>query len=301
MHIFITGGAGFIGSHLVDKLAHSGNEITVFDNLFRGKEAHLKTHLKNNTIRFIKGDIRDYAHLKQSMEKADVVFHLAAQSNVLGAISDTDYSFETNVVGTYNVLKAAKECNVKRVIFSSSRESYGEATKLPVVEDTALNAKNAYGVSKVAGEKYCEVFSKMYGMEIVILRFANVYGARDFNRVIPIFIDNVKKGENISIFGGKQVIDFVSVEMIVDVLIESIENKRALEAPTNVGSGKGTTLFELAQEVKNLSDSNSKIDVLPARSEEVVKFIASTERFKGVFNTSINPEPLYLLKSLCGQ
>ncbi|KAA3617165.1 MAG: NAD-dependent epimerase/dehydratase family protein [Calditrichaeota bacterium] len=292
MKIFVTGGAGFIGSHLVDKLVVLNHEIIVFDNLFRGKVENIESHIKSGKIRFVEGDIRDVNSVIKESEGCDIVFHLAAQSNVMGSITDIDYSFQTNVVGTYNVLQAAHKNGIKRFIFSSSRESYGEAKSVPVKEDHVLDSKNSYGASKVAGEKYCQVFQNMYNMEIVILRFANVYGTRDFARVIPIFIDNVLKNKNINIFGGKQVIDFISVETICEVLIDCITNSLVLKGPTNVGSGRGMTLFELAERVKNLIPTQSEINVEPARSEEVVRFVASLERFKQVFDINIDEDPL---------
>ena len=298
MKVFVTGGVGFIGSHLVDALVEKNHNVIVFDNLFRGKEKNIESHIQSGKIQFIKGDIRDYDAVLSASLGCDMCFHLAAQSNVMGAITDIDYSFQTNVVGTYNVLKAVRENQIKRFIFSSSRESYGEAQEIPVKETHPLQSKNSYGASKVAGEKYCEVFKSMYDMEIVILRFANVYGNRDFNRVIPIFLDNVQNGKDINIFGGKQVIDFIAVEIIVNTLIDCMTNVKVLSGPVNVGSGKGTTLFDLANKVMSLSNSGTKIIVAPARSEEVVKFIASTERFKELFSIKLPDDPLYFLEKM---
>jgi len=298
MKIFITGGAGFIGSHLVDKLVSLNHQIIVFDNLFRGKKSNIETHIKSNAIRFVNGDIRDFNSLIRESSGCDVVFHLAAQSNVMGSISDVDYSFQTNVVGTYNVLSAAQKNGIKRFVFSSSRESYGEAQTIPVDEHHALDSKNSYGASKVAGEKYCQVFQNMFDLEVVILRFSNVYGPRDFDRVIPIFLNNVKNNIDINIFGGKQVIDFISVETITDVLIDSITNKKVLDGPTNVGSGKGTTLFELAEIIRNLIPTKSEIKVEVARSVEVVKFISSLKRFNQVFDIKMDENPLHGLSNM---
>jgi nucleoside-diphosphate-sugar epimerase len=298
MKIFITGGAGFIGSHLVDKLVEQKHKVIIFDNLFRGKLENIERHLKAKAVRFVNGDIRDVDALVRESAGCDVVFHLAAQSNVMGSVSDIDYSFETNVVGTYNVLKAAQKNGIKRFIFSSSRESYGEAQTVPVEENHPLDSKNSYGASKVAGEKYCQVFQSMFDMEVVILRFSNVYGIRDFGRVIPIFLDDVRTDKDITIFGGKQVIDFISIQTICDVLINCITNHEATESPTNVGSGKGISLFDLAARIKSLVNSGSKIIVEPARSVEVVKYIASLERYNKVFDIQINPDPLFDLHKM---
>ena len=158
MHILVTGGAGFIGTHLVASLLAEGKEVSVLDNLTRGRISNT-----GKGFRFVQGDIRDRETVVKAMTGVDILFHLAAQSNVMGAVTDLDYSFTTNVFGTFEVLRAAKEAGVRRVVFTSSREVYGDAAVLPVSEDAPLHAKNAYGASKVAGELYCRVFGTERG------------------------------------------------------------------------------------------------------------------------------------------
>ncbi len=301
MTILVTGGAGFIGSHLVDRLVSEGHSVRVLDNLFRGKKENIASHLKNKTIEFYQEDIRYYERIKDIFNGCDIVYHLAAQSNVMGAVQNIDYSFNTNVLGTFNVLKAARESGVQRVIFTSSREAYGEAQYLPVDEKHPLDSKNTYGASKVAGEKYCQVFQNMNAFETVIFRLANVYGERDFDRVIPIFLNNIARGEDIHVYGGKQVIDFVSIEIVVQALIQAMVNGPATKAPTNVGSGKQTTLFDLAERIMELTGTNNKIVVEPPRSAEVVKFTADIRRFKSVFNVELPEDPLYYLQKMIGK
>jgi len=301
MNVLVTGGAGFIGSHLVDRLVKEGFNVRVLDNLHRGKKENIQTHLENNAIEFFPNDIRFYDQIEELFADTEIVFHLAAQSNVLGAVGDIDYSFNSKVVGTFNVLKACKKHGVRRLIFTSSREAYGEAQYLPVDENHPLTSKNTYGASKVAGEKYCQVFQNMGDFEVVILRLANVYGERDFDRVIPIFLNNVFNNQNIHIYGGKQVIDFVSVEIVVEALMQSMNNQQALEGPTNVGSGKGTTLFELAERIMQLTNTESKIIVDPPRTVEVVKFTAKIDRFKQIFHVNVPEDPLYYLPEMIGK
>lgn len=298
MQVMVTGGAGFIGSHLVDRLLKDGFKVRVIDNLFRGKRENIAAHLNHPDFEFFEDDIRDYERIRTRFENCHIVFHLAAQSNVMGAVENLDYSFNTNVVGTFNVLKAAREAGVRRLIFTSSREAYGEAQYLPVDEKHPLNSKNTYGASKVAGEKYCQVFHNMGAFETVILRLANVYGERDFDRVIPIFLNNVARHEDIHVFGGKQVIDFVSIEIVVQALMEAMENKKAAEGPTNVGSGRETTLFQLAERIMQLTGSHNKVVVDPPRSVEVVKFTADIRRFKSIFNVDVPQDPLYYLETM---
>ncbi|MCD6376735.1 MAG: SDR family NAD(P)-dependent oxidoreductase [Caldisericaceae bacterium] len=298
MKILVTGGAGFIGSHLVDRLVEAEHEVTVLDNLYRGRQENIQKHLQAQSIQFYQSDIRNFQEIEGHFKNLNAVFHLAAQSNVMGAVQDVDYSFYTNVVGTYNVLKACQQHNVPRLIFTSSREAYGEACYLPVGENHPLDSKNTYGASKVAGEKYCQVFQNMGALQVVILRLANVYGERDFDRVIPIFLNNVFKKQDIHIYGGQQIIDFVSVEIVVEALIQSLFNDEALAGPTNVGSGKGTTLFDLANRIMELTRAESQVVVDPPRSVEVVKFTADVTRFKQIFNVNLNDDPLYYLPKM---
>src|SRR5688572_31537165 len=153
MRVIVTGGAGFIGSHLVDRLVRDRvGEIVVIDNLARGRWEHLAAHADDPAVRRVEGDVRDAGLLMAEFEGASVVYHLAAQSNVMGAVTDVGYSFTTNVAGTFHVLEAARARGVGRVVFTSSREVYGDAEALPVDEGHRLDAKNAYGASKAAGE-----------------------------------------------------------------------------------------------------------------------------------------------------
>lgn len=298
MKILVTGGAGFIGSHLVDRLVEEKNEVLVLDNLRRGKLSNIDRHIKTNKVRFLKQDIRNYDGLEKACAGVEVIFHLAAQSNVMGAVQDIDYSFETNLVGTFYMLKAAAKCGVRRLIFSSSREVYGEAQYLPVDEEHPLNAKNPYGASKAAAEKYCRVFANAGGLETVILRLANVYGTRDFDRVIPIFIDRFRRNLNITIFGGKQLIDFIAVDLVVDVFMQAITEQGFTRGAFNVGSGKGTGLFELAQRIKNeLAASGSIITAAPRR-EEVVRFTADISKLKKYYPEPFPDDPLFFLHKM---
>ncbi len=298
MKILVTGGAGFIGSHLVDRLLKEGHEITVLDNLFRGRIQNIEAHISGGQVEFLNQDIRNFDQVRQACTGCEMVYHLAAQSNVMGAVEDIRYSFSTNVTGTFNVLLAAQEEGVRRLIFSSSREAYGEAEYLPVDEKHPLNSKNSYGASKGAGEKYCQVFQNSADLEVVILRLANVYGPRDFNRVIPIFMENVKQKRDITIFGGKQLIDFISVTFVVDVLRLAADNREALTGPVNVGSGQGTTLFDLAKRIMALFGKNNQVVVKPARSAEVVKYTADLKRFKKVFRMLPPLDPLEYLEKM---
>jgi UDP-glucose 4-epimerase len=206
------------------------------------------------------------------MKGVDVVVHLAAQSNVLGAVADLEYSFSTNVIGTFNVLTAAAQAGVKRVLFASSREVYGEQPSLPVKEVAELKPKNAYGASKLAGETYCRVF-RSGGLSVIILRLANVYGPGDRDRVIPIFVKNALYGNSLVLYGGDQLLDFVWVGTVVEAFERAMESG-LVEDAVNIGSGIGTTVRDLAHTVVGRTGSDSAIVHAASRSCETTAFIA---------------------------
>ncbi len=281
MKTLVTGGAGFIGSHLVDRLVQeNAGQVTVLDNFSRGREEHLD-HSRNK-IEIVRGDIRDRAMLQSAIKGVDLVFHLAAQSNVLGAIKDLDDSFETNVIGTYEVLRAAEAAGVKRVIFSSSREVYGESASLPVAETAPIAPKNAYGVSKAAAEMYCRLFADR-GMEVIVFRLANVYGTRDHDRVIPLFAEQTFAGKSLTVFGRNKILDFLWIEDLLDVLCKA-STCYCPESAVNIGSGKGVNLVDLAERISALAGNSSDVRVTEERAPEVGRYVADVGLARKHFN-----------------
>ncbi len=279
MKTLITGAAGFIGSHLVDFLADRGDELVLFDNLSHGRMENLTRHRQNPRIEFILGDLRNEDQVILAMRGCEMVFHLGAQSNVVNATRDLDTTFYTNVVGTYHVLKAAHRQHIKCMVFSSSREVYGEPRHLPVDEDQPLLTTNAYGASKISAEMYCRIFRKDYGLPVVILRLTNVYGPRDRDRVIPIWIKQARACRPLPVFGGQQVLDFIWIEQVIQALISS-SNHPELEEPINVGSGISTPILELAREILDLTNSTSELSLLPPRDSSVLRFVARVDRMR---------------------
>jgi len=292
MKILVTGGAGFIGAHLVAAALAAGDEVVALDNMRRGVRAKL-----SDEARLVEGDIRDRDTVALAMRGVQRVYHLAAQSNVLGAVTDTDYSFTSNVVGTYNVLVAARDAGVERVIFTSSREVYGEVERLPVAEDHPMDPKNAYGASKVAGEVYCRTFQNTYGLDVSVLRLANVYGAGDRDRVIPIWLDRARRGEDLELYGGAQVLDLVTVALVVAALRRAAEVSLGGRV-VNVGSGVGTPLRDLANRIARLPSREVGLRVLPARSIEVTRFIADVARMRDLLDLAPPADPLEGLAAL---
>ena len=220
--------------------------------------------------------MRDFATVREATRGIDLVYHLAAQSNVLGAVSDMEYSFTTNVTGTFNVLRAASQAGVKRFVFTSSREVYGDPASIPVPETAPIAPKNAYGASKAAAEMYCQIFAS-HGITTHILRLANVYGPRDFGRVIPIFVDNATSGRPLILFGGNQILDFVWIRTVVDILM-AVGLGNSPSGPLNVGSGRGTRIDELARRVLACTASASTVEFATTREIEVTRFVADVSR-----------------------
>ncbi len=249
----VTGGAGFIGFHLCKKLSDSTSNLTIYDNLSSGKMENVKP-LPN--AHFIKGDILDLKKLL-SQEKSDLIFHLAAQVVVPYSMENPIEDFETNARGTLNVLEKARKDDA-RIVFASSAAVYGNTTKLPTPESYGFSPDSCYGLSKVVGEQYCNMYSKQYGLDVTILRFANVYGPR-CHGVIEDFLDKISRNPaKLEIIGsGLQSRDFVHISDVVDALILSATSDVALGETFNIGFGKTTKIIDLAKmilKILGLSD-----------------------------------------------
>jgi UDP-glucose 4-epimerase len=290
--VVVTGGAGFIGSHLVESLLNRGTgEVTVVDNLSRGRLSNLAPFQSDPRLRLIEADIRDYLVVRRAIHGAGVVYHLAAQATVMGATRNIDYTFTTNVVGTYNVLKAAAEEGVSKFVFASSREVYGEPLMLPVDEGHPLMSINLYGATKVTGEALCRAFARECSLETTVLRIANVFGPRDIGRVIPHWIEQARAGNDLVVFGGEQILDFIWVTDVVDAMLRAAAADVALP-PINVASGTGTRILDLARRIGNLVGRTSGIKVMPRRSIEVTRFIGNPERMTQLLGLAPATDPL---------
>ncbi|MCW4044702.1 MAG: GDP-mannose 4,6-dehydratase [Candidatus Bathyarchaeota archaeon] len=241
--ILVTGGAGFIGFHLCRKLAELAPNLTIYDNLSSGKLENVKDVPK---AKFIQDDILNLKKLC-TLEKADLIFHLAAQVVVPYSMENPIADFETNARGTLNVLEKARKDD-SRVVFASSAAVYGNPAKFPTPEDYGFNPFSCYGLSKVVGEQYCKMYMNQYGLDITILRFANVYGSR-CHGVIHDFLDKLQRNPaKLEIIGtGLQSRDFVHVSDIVNGLILAAAKENALGQTYNLGFGTTTKIIDLAK------------------------------------------------------
>ncbi|KON31297.1 hypothetical protein AC478_03030 [miscellaneous Crenarchaeota group-1 archaeon SG8-32-3] len=257
--ILVTGGAGFIGSHLCKKLSSLASNLTIYDNLSSGKVENVK-HLPK--VHFVKADILDLKKL-QSQEKTDLIYHLAAQVVVPYSMENPIEDFETNARGTLNILEKARKDDA-RVVFASSAAVYGNTTQLPTPETHGFSPDSCYGLSKVVGEQYCNMYSKQYGLDVTIVRFANVYGPK-CHGVIHDFLDKISKNpEQLEIIGsGMQSRDFVHIYDVVEAMLLSATSDVAIGKTFNIGFGKTTTIIDLAKIILKILGLSEKTVIKP--------------------------------------
>jgi UDP-glucose 4-epimerase len=296
--IVVTGGAGFIGSHLVDRLLRdTPAQIVVLDNLSRGRLANLAAHRSNPRLECVVGDVRDAPTVLRWLRNTTLVYHIAAEWEDSRPDRDSDQMFTTNVVGTLNVLRAAVQQRVERVVFTSSYEAYGIPVSLPVDEGQPLLAIDFYGASKAAAEAYCRAFYRLTGLKTAVLRLSDVYGPRDSGHLVPTWLQRVAAGEDLEISDGKRVIDLVWIGLVVEALIRAATLDWPIP-PVNVASGTGTRLIDLAKRIRHLTKGNVPIHV---RSEPVVenpRFVASIDRMRHILGIEPGLDPLIELPSL---
>jgi UDP-glucose 4-epimerase len=272
--VLVTGGAGFIGSHLVDRLVREGYPVRVIDNLSSGKIENIQHHIDTNKVEFIKGDIRDATLVNKSVDGVDFVLHLAAIISVPFSMENPDLTFDVNTQGTHNLLLAAAEKSVEKFVFISSCAVYGDPEVNPVTEEIKTNPISPYAESKLIGERYCLSFNQSNQLKTVVLRFFNVYGPRQsmnaYSGVITIFINKVKQKEPLTIYGdGSQTRDFVNVRDIVDGILASMKTNKTDGEVFNIGSGKPTSINDLAKAVLELGNVDLEIKYEKYRTGDI--------------------------------
>ena len=264
MKVLITGGAGFIGSNIVDRLIDDGHEVVVIDNEF--SDAHEKFYWNDKADNH-KLDIRNYDDIEPLFYDVDYVFHLAAEARIQPAIEDPTTAVEINVVGTCNVLQASRKHNVLRVIYSSTSSAYGLKNNIPLKEDMPKDCLNPYSVSKTAGEELCKMYTDLFGLKTITFRYFNVYGERQplkgqYAPVIGLFQRQHNSRKPMTVVGdGKQTRDFTYVGDVVEANIAATRCESGFGEIFNIGTGTQTSVLDLAKMI-GTSDLNSKWSVL---------------------------------------
>jgi UDP-glucose 4-epimerase len=268
--ILLTGGLGQVGSYICEDLVSKGHIVTILDNLSS------KSNPYPPEANFVKGDIRDASIVSILMQNADAVIHCAAQIYVSRSIEDPLFDAQNNVIGTLNLLNAARKADIKRFIYFSSAATYGDPVRLPVDESHPQEPLSPYGASKLSGEKYTLMFHRAYGLPSTVIRPFNIYSPRQdpsnpYSGVISKFMDNVSKGKPPVIFGdGSATRDFVSVHDVVGMVMLMLEKPDAVGRAFNCGTGTKTRIDELAETVIKLCGKNFvKSEFLPMRPGDI--------------------------------
>jgi len=282
----VTGGAGFIGSHLVDALVSSGCKVTVLDDLSTGRLSNLE-HLKDN-ITFYKGDIRDRKALDTAVKNCDVIFHQAAMVSVPQTVENPVDSAMVNELGTLSLLESARKNNAKRIVLASSCAVYGDDPELPKVENMLPKPLSPYAVQKLTGEYYARLYYDLYGLETCCLRYFNVYGPRQdptspYSGVISIFMSKAVSEKAPVIYGdGKQYRDFVFVNDVIRANLLAASVDEASGKIFNIGTGKYVTIDRFWKMTCDLCSVNIKPDYKPPRPGDIVESVANIDHAKTV-------------------
>ena len=270
--MLVTGGAGFIGSHLVRGLLERGDRVRVLDNFSTGNRANLA----DVDVEVVEGELRSYERVHNAVRGADVVFHLGAMGSVPRSVQDPLTSTAVNVEGTLNVLLAARDEGVRRVVFSSSTSVYGSTRELPTLESTAPDPISPYGVAKLAAERYCISFSRVYeSFETVVLRYFNVFGPRQspfsqYAAAVPLFVTAIAAGEPVTIFGdGEQSRDFTYVSNVVDATVRAADAPEASGRMFNVASAAPVSVNHVADVIGSILERPVQRNHLPPRAGDI--------------------------------
>lgn len=288
--LLITGGAGFIGSNLASNLAEE-NEVIILDNLSTGKMENIKELIIKDNVKFIHGSITDLELLQKCFVDVDYIFHLAALPSVPRSIKDPIISNEANVTGTLNLLVAARDASIKKVIFSSSSSVYGDTPTLPKTEDMPLNPLSPYAITKMTGEYYCKIFQELYDLQIVALRYFNVFGPKQnpdsqYAAVIPKFIAATLNNESPVIFGnGEQSRDFTFIKHVIDANILSCKSNKT--GVFNVACGRRITINGLVGHINDILGKNIKPVYVDSRQGDIKHSLADISKARGF---GYNPE-----------
>jgi UDP-glucose 4-epimerase len=280
MRALVTGGAGFIGSHIAERLLSSGHEVVVLDNFFSGH----RRNLDGLDVKLVEGDVRDEKMVTELARGCEVIFHEAAIVSVPYSVEHPQESHDVNIQGTLNVLQAARAAGVSRVVFASSAAIYGEEPTLPKTEAMRPEPMSPYGVEKLTGEHYLATWSRLFGVETVALRYFNVFGPRQdpkspYSGVISIFVDRILAGQPLTFFGdGSQTRDFVYVGNVVDANLLAATTPGVSGRMYNVGCGKSTSLLTLASLIERAAGKKVERRFGTPRAGDIKDSVAEIER-----------------------
>ena len=288
--VLITGGAGFIGSNLTEALLQKGHFVRVLDDFSTGKRENLIFDKAYPSPEIIEGDIRDFSACRKAMDRIEYVFHQAALPSVQRSIEDPETSNAVNVGGTLNILLAAKEIGVKRVIYASSSSIYGDTPTLPKHEEMPPNPLSPYALQKFIGEQYCRLFYQLYGLETISLRYFNIFGPKQdpnslYSAVIPKFIDALVQGRPPVIFGdGEQSRDFTYIENVVQANLLAMSAEHVHGEAINIACGKRISLNQLLNILKEILGSKVSPLYQEPRIGDVKHSLADIRKGKKIIN-----------------
>jgi len=286
MKYLVTGGAGFIGSNIVKELLRQGQEVRALDNFATGKRENILPLLKNSKLTLIEGDLRSFHIARAAVKGVDYILHQGALPSVPRSINDPITSNDVNVLGTLNILEAAREFGVKRVVCASSSSIYGNSETLPKVETMPVNPMSPYALTKYAQERYCQIFHQLYGLETVSLRYFNVFGPNQdptsqYSAVIPKFIRLIQQEREPIIYGdGLQSRDFTFVENNVWANIQACTAEKAAGEVINIACGERYTLLDLVRMINEIMGKNVEPRFEPERPGDVKHSLAGIEKAK---------------------
>jgi len=283
----VTGGAGFIGSNIASALASSGVRLRIIDDLSTGYRENLE-EIKGD-VDFVHGSLADEKSLRRALEGVELVFHEAAIPSVPRSVEDPRQTHIASVDSTFSLLMAAREMNVRRIVYAASSSAYGDQPSLPKVENMLPEPLSPYAVAKLVGEYYCQVFTRVYGLETISLRYFNVFGPRQdpssqYSGVISRFISSMLGGERPVIYGdGEQSRDFTYIDNVVDANLKAAETTKGIGEVINVANGERISLNQLLSELRSLT---GKLDVVadyqPARAGDVKHSLADISRARSL-------------------
>lgn len=287
MKYLVTGGAGFIGSHIAQTLLEQGHSVRILDNFSTGKRENIEfltRQFDGARLEVLEGDLRDASRVGEAVSGIEIIFHEAAFVSVPQSMDEPQVCFDINLAGTSLLFDAARRAGVRRAVVASSAAVYGESEALPLVEETPLQPKSPYAVSKRVNEMYAELFTNEFGFEVTALRYFNVYGPRQrpdsmYAAAVPIFVRRLLDGKPITIFGdGGQTRDLINVRDVVRANLVAAEHPNAAGKVFNVCTGVETRLLDLLEVLSNLFPEAPRAEFAPARAGDIYRSVGSPQK-----------------------